>query len=116
MTRLVTTKIKCVCGKENEVSYYRSVCSWLMDEPNWIVKILMGTFNTFKCEKCGNNQKIESPVLINCFKGMFEVNPREEQEKLKHLFKEYELIDEEGRIIDDMQRRLEKSRANSNNP
>lgn len=108
MTRYISKNIKCPCGQVNKVTYARSICIWMMDNIGWMYNMLRGRYNILECVKCGSEIRINSPVLISCIKGGFEINPREDPQKIQEIFREWELIDEGGKPIDELDKRLSK--------
>lgn len=94
-----STDLKCSCGKVNKVKCRNTAYSGQSDDESDLSKVLNGTFNMFKCEKCGNLLKIEIPITIQCNKGEFEVSPKDDPEKVRELFIQHGLIDENGKLI-----------------
>ncbi len=110
MTSLYRTKVKCTCGEENIVVYYASICTW-MEGQDWIQNLLEGRLNGTQCKKCGTPINVNSSILINCIKGMFSVNPRDDPENLKRLLKEHGLLRENGTLVDEFTERIIKAKA-----
>ncbi len=97
MTRLTSTEINCPhCEKSFQVMWEASINTWL--DPKLIQKLLDDTYY-YKCPNCKNQIHLITKILINCPKGMFWISNDEELETKKRILKEYNIIDEEGKII-----------------
>jgi hypothetical protein len=97
MTSLTKTKIICPhCKNSFPVIYEASINTWL--NPELIQKLLEDRYY-YTCPKCKTQIHLVIKILINCPKGMFWISNDEELEVKKSILKDYNVIDEEGKIL-----------------
>ncbi len=95
MTQLSIKIVKCPkCGRENRIVYYASINTFMDIDGSLIAKLLNGTLNTSKCEKCGVKIRLSLDVLINCPKAMFYLNPADDFEYKKEQLKANGIVSE----------------------
>ena len=95
MTQLSIKIVQCPkCGRENRIVYYASINTFMDIDGSLIAKLLNGTLNTSKCEKCGVKIRLSLDVLINCPKAMFYLNPADDFEYKKEQLKANGIVSE----------------------
>ena len=95
MTQLSIKIVQCPkCGRENRIVYYASINTFMDIDGSLIAKLLNGTLNTSKCEKCGVKIHLSFDVLINCPKAMFYLNPADDFEYKKEQLKANGIVSE----------------------
>ena len=88
MTRYISKNIECSCGQVNKVVFARSITTWMMQDISWMYDMLRGRYNIFNCVNCNAELLIQTPVLISCIKGGFEISPRDDPKKIQEIFME----------------------------
>ncbi len=97
MTRLTSTEISCLhCQNSFRVNWEASINTWL--NPELIQKLLDDKYY-YKCPNCKNQIHLVTKILINCPKGMFWISNDEDLEIKKRILKEYNVLNEEGKIL-----------------
>ena len=97
MTRLTNTEINCPrCEQSFSVVWEASINTWL--NPELIQKLLDDKYY-YNCPNCKKQIHLVTKILINCPKGMFWISNDEELEIKRKILKDYNVIDEEGKII-----------------
>ncbi len=96
MTRLTTTEVECPKCKQNfKILCEASINTWL--DPDLIQKVVDDAYN-YKCPSCNENIHLITKILINCPKGMFWISNNEDLDTKMKIFREYNIIDENGNI------------------
>jgi len=97
VTRLTNTEINCPhCKNSFQVIWEASINTWL--NPELIQKLLDDKYY-YTCPNCKKQIHLVTKILINCPKGMFWISNDEELEIKKSILKEYNVIDDEGKIL-----------------
>jgi len=97
MTSLTSTEISCPHCKNNfRVTWAASINTWLNPE---LIQNLLDDKYYYACPNCKTQIHLVTKILINCPKGMFWISNDEELEIKKSILKEYNVIDEEGKIL-----------------
>jgi len=97
MTSFTSKEINCPhCEKPFRVMWEASINTWL--DPELIQKLLDDSYY-YNCPNCKNQIHLVTKILINCPKGMFWISNDEELETKKRILKEYNIINEKGKIL-----------------
>ncbi|MFX0033357.1 MAG: CpXC domain-containing protein [Candidatus Hodarchaeota archaeon] len=97
MTRLTSTELNCPHCKNNfRVTWAASINTWLNPE---LIQNFLDDKYYYTCPNCKIQIHLVTKILINCPKGMFWISNDEELETKKSILKEYNVIDEEGKIL-----------------
>ncbi|MFX1566862.1 MAG: CpXC domain-containing protein [Promethearchaeota archaeon] len=97
MTRLTSEEIICPhCEKSFRIIWEASINTWL--NPELFKKILDDEYY-YECSSCHYQIHLVTKILINCPKGMFWLSNDEDIEIKKKILKEYDVIDEEDKIL-----------------
>ena len=97
MTRLTSEEVDCPhCGNSFRIMWAASINTWLNSE---LIQKFLDDKYYYNCPNCGKQIHLVTTILINCPKGMFWISNDEELEVKKKILKEYDVIDEEGKIL-----------------
>lgn len=97
MTRLINKEIICLhCESSFQIIWEASINTWL--NPELIQKLLDDKYY-YNCPRCNYQIHLVTKILINCPKSMFWISNDEDIEIKKKILKEYEVIDDKGKIL-----------------
>lgn len=96
------------CKKEFTAVYHPSICTWLAID---LIQDIYDRGFVVQCEHCKIGIPLHYKVLINSPLGMFYLDLGQEQETIRKILTEWEIIDSEGKVLDwDAQGKLIKKR------
>ena len=67
--------------------------------PELITKLLDGDLFHYECPKCKEKSLLQTKILINSPKGLFWIDLESDHDSLISIFREYEIIDENNKVI-----------------